>query len=167
MLLAHLTPSPHNHHAPRSPHLTHTPSYSHPYRTDRSWLGANIPAAALDTTGAFDVVLARVFDATSGRSRLVLRGRRRAGPAQLVADLKLELSVAARKLGLPFQVGVVLLGQGRVEYGSKQTVRLAWGRVAAQGAPGQADLSAEEQSSAAAALARLGVPQGCVVVGCA
>jgi hypothetical protein len=50
------------------------------------------------------VVLARVLDAASGRSKLVLRGRRRAGPAQLVADLRLELALVARKAGLPLQV---------------------------------------------------------------
>ncbi len=137
------------------------------FRVGRPWLGSSIPAATVDTESAFDIILARVFDATTGRSRLVLRGRRRAGPSQLVADLRLELSVAARKLGLPFQVSILLLGQGRMEYGAKQTVHLSWGQVAVQSAPGQADLTAEEQRSAAAALARLGVPQGCVVVSCA
>jgi hypothetical protein len=64
---------------------------------------------------------------------------------------------------LLLQVSVVLLGQGHLEYSGKQSARLSWGRAVAKGPAGQEDLSAEEQGSAAAALARLGVPQGCIV----
>jgi hypothetical protein len=64
---------------------------------------------------------------------------------------------------LLLQVSVVLLGQGQIEYSSRQSARLAWGLQPAMCPAGQEDLSVEEQGCCAAALARLGVPLGCVV----
>ncbi|KDD72643.1 hypothetical protein H632_c3088p0, partial [Helicosporidium sp. ATCC 50920] len=67
---------------------------------DDAWIGARVPAVALDDKGAFSFVLARLSD-DQGRRALVLRGRRGVPEAALRVQLADEVARGAQKLGLP------------------------------------------------------------------
>lgn len=87
-----------------------------------AWVGALLPALAIDAEGQFSFVLAKVVDSLAGCSQLVVRGRRRANAAQLVEDLKLEVARRAVEADLPAQASVVCLAQGSMLVQGKKIV---------------------------------------------
>lgn len=76
-----------------------------------AWVAQRIPTVTIDSYGSFDFILSQVFEESSGRQKLLVRGRNGLSENQISMSLQREVADEARTLRRP-EPKVRILGSG-------------------------------------------------------
>lgn len=131
--------------------------------TQHPWAAQSIPAVNVDSWGAFMFILARVMDSSTGRQKLLIRGRNRFTVKQAGEALEQEVCAEAmkRRLTVP---RVDVLGSGRMEWCRDRDRCLLISGTTVHSALDTRLRRKEDVGRVAGALARTGLPAGHSVV---
>jgi hypothetical protein len=125
--------------------------------TQHPWAAQSIPAVNIENWGAFVFVLARAVDTSTGRQKLLIRGRNRFTVKQAGDALDQEVQAEALNRRLPVPK-VDVLGSGRMEWSRERDRCLIITGCAVISALDTRLKRKEDVGRVAGALARTGLP---------